>query len=355
MMKKSKFWAFAAATALVLSACSDTGDEIPTPSVETPSTSATDTESPEEDATITEGDGQSQRADQVLEAIAASLDQAYEERTTENILERINGPARQVIEAEFANAERFGIEDLSPVPLTDADSTWSTSADFPRVAMVFTQNPDTGSNDQLVVLSQANGRSNYKLWGYADLVPAEVDITFATDTDAIPGDSAEGLATSPLQAITEYAERLRGDDTNVTFEDDALSSSLQAQRDSIAESLGETGNVTIDARALNHGPLSMATEDGGAVTMGALEYDVVIDRTTAGSTITVGDELARWMTGEADSTYDVQGTLTSTYYVTVAFYIPARGEGNVHVIATADPVLTNVTDDASTNPDETTE
>lgn len=355
MKMKRQYWALAIATTMVLGACSD-ADELPTPSVETPSTSSTEgtdgTEEPSDDATITEGEGQSQRADQVLEAISTALDQAYEERTTENIVERINGPARQTIEAEFANAERFGTEDLAPVPLTDAASTWSTSADFPRVAMVFTENPETGSNDQLVVLSQVNGRSNYKLWGYADLVPAEADITFATDTDAIAKDSAEGLATSPLQALNEYADRLRGDSTSVTYEDDALTSSLHAQRDSISDSLGETGTVSIDARALNHGPLSMATEDGGAVTMGSLEYDVSIDRTVSGSTITVGDELAQWMTGEADSSYDIQGTLTSTYYVTVAFYIPARGEGNVQVIATSDPVLMNVTDDASTNPDE---
>jgi len=218
--------------------------------------------------------------------------------------------------------------------------------------MVFTENPETGANDQLLVLSQSDGRENYRLWGYADLVPAEVDITFAADTDAIGKDFAETIATSPLQGVEEFAVRLQGGETNVTFEDDQLTSSLHAQRESIAESLGDTGEVSLAARALNHGPLSMATEDGGAVTMGAYEYDVAISRTAAGSTVSVGDELAQWMTGEADSTYDVEGTLTSTYYVTVAFYIPPKGGGNVQVIATSSPELIRVTDDGSTSPDQ---
>ncbi|AZN29892.1 hypothetical protein EJO69_05930 [Flaviflexus salsibiostraticola] len=354
MKTNRKFWALAVAGGLVLSACSSSPEELPTPVVESPT--ASEGETPEGETESGEGEtdsgsGQSQRADQVLAGIAEALATAYDERSTATVLDRIGGPAQLTLEAVFANAERLGIEDIEQVSTSDADSTWSSSSDFPRVAMVFTENPETGTNDQLLVLSQSDGRENYRLWGYADLVPAEVDITFATDTEAIDKDGDGTLATSPRQGVEEYAMRLAGTDTSVTYEEDQLTSSLHAQRDSIAESLGDTGEVSIAARALNHGPLSMATEDGGAVTMGAFEYDIAIARTEPGSTVSVGDELARWMTGEADSTYDVEGTLTSTYQVTVAFYIPAKGEGNVRVIATSSPELINVVDDGSTNPD----
>lgn len=353
MKTNRKFWAMAAATAIVLSGCSDSGDELPTPVVESPTATQTDAEgnSTGEDGGDDENASQSQRADQVLEGVSEALATAYDERSTSDVGDRIGGPAKQALDVIFSNAGRFQIEELTPVPTTDPDSTWSTSANFPRVAMVFTENPETGSNDQLLVLSQSDGRENYKLWGYAGLVPADLEITFATDTEAIAKDYSQTIATSPMQGLDEYAARLQGDETDVTYDDDALTASLHEERDSINESLGETGEATIAARALNHGPLSMATEDGGAVTMGALEYDVVIDRTTAGSTITVGDELAHWLNGEADSTYDVKGTLTSTYFVTIAFYIPPQGGGNVQVIATSSPELTSVTDDESTNPD----
>ncbi|WP_182354472.1 hypothetical protein [Flaviflexus huanghaiensis] len=353
MKTNRKFWALAIAGGLVLSACSTESDDVPTPVVETP-TAEGETGAEEEtgEGETDSGAGQSQRADQVLDGIAGALDKAYEERSTLPVIDRIGGPAQLTLEAIFANAERFDVDELEPVVSTsDAASTWSSSSDFPRVAMVFTENPETGSNDQLLVLSQSDGRENYRLWGFADLVPAEVDITFATDTEAVPADETETLATSPRQGVDEYAMRLADSETDVTYEDDQLTSSLYSQRDSIAESLGDTGEVSVAARVLNHGPLSMATEDGGAVTMGAFEYDISIARTEPGSTVSVGDELARWMTGEADSTYDVEGTLTSTYQVTVAFYIPAKGEGNVRVIATSSPTLINVADDGSTNPD----
>lgn len=347
MKTQRKQWALALSVGLVLSACSTAPDELPTPIVQTPSGSEEAT-----DETVSDnGASQSQRADQVLEVISLALETAYTERSTANVLDRVGGPAKLMLDSMFANAARFGDEGLESISTTDADSTWSTSTDFPRVAMVFTANAETGANDQLLVLSQSNGRQNYKLWGAADLVPADVDITFATDTDAIAKTFAETIATSPEQAVTEFAMRLQGGETDVTFEEDPLTTSLYAQRDSITESLGGTGDVALAGRALNHGPLSMATEDGGAVTMGAFEYDVTINRTTAGSTITVGDELAQWMTGEADSTYDVQGTLTSTYVVTVAFYIPPKGGGNVQIIAASTPELTNVTDNADNSPD----
>ncbi|AZQ77096.1 hypothetical protein EJ997_06900 [Flaviflexus ciconiae] len=365
MTVSRKYWALAAATALVLSACSNDANELPSPSVETPSASATDngegTGEPVEgeetggeeatDDTVEQGENQSLRADQVLEAISEALDVAYEERSAENVMDRVTGPARRTIEAGFENSDRFGTE-VEPIAMTDADSTWSMSTDFPRVAMVFTENPDTGSNHQLVVLSQVEGRENYKLWGYADLVPADVEITFAADTQSIAKDDKEGIAAPAIQVVTEYAQLLSGDETNVTFEGDSLATSLSEQRESISESLGETGTASVNAEALDHGPMTMATEDGGAVTMGYFNYDVEIDRTSAGSTITVGDELAQWLTEEEDSTYDVQGTLTSTYSVMVAFYIPPQGGGNVQVIATSSPELIEVADDESTNPDD---
>ena len=142
------------------------------------------------------------------------------------------------------------------------------------------------------------GRENYKLWGYADLVPADAEITFAADTQSIAKDDKEGIAAPAIQVVTEYAQLLSGDETNVTFEGDSLATSLSEQQESISESLGETGTASVNAEALDHGPMIMATEDGGAVTMGYFNYDVEIDRTSAGSTITVGDELAQWLTEE---------------------------------------------------------
>lgn len=349
-MRNRRYWALGLATALVLSACSTSADDLPTPIVETPTSEETDAggDNGGEDGS----GGQSQRADQVLDGISDALETAYSEQSIDNVRDRIGGPARLVLDATFENAERFGIEGLEPIPTTDPESTWGTSTELPRVAMVFTENPETGANDQLLVLAQSDGRENYKLWGFAALVPADAEITFASDAESFPKEYHETIAASPVQTVREYAMRLRDEETDVTYEDDGLAISLHDQRDSIGDSLGETGEARLGSRALDHGPITMSTEDGGAVTMGAIEYDVIIERTTAGSTITVGDELAEWMTGEADSTYDVEGTLTSTYLVTVAFYIPPKDGGNVQVIATSSPELVDVTDDESTNPDE---
>lgn len=350
-MRSKKYWALGAAVAIVLSACSNTADELPTPIVETPSAVETDGEGNGEGGEGTNGAGQSQRADQVLENISDALDTAYGEMSIDNIRDRIGGPARLSLVAMFKNAERFDTEATNTISAFDPDSTWGTSTDFPRVAMAFTEDPDTGTNDQLLVLAQSDGRENYRLWGFADLVPADVDITFTSDTDSVVKEDGEGLVASPLATVEAYAELLQDAETDLSFEEDGLTTTLHERRDSIAESLGDNGESDLAARALDHGPLTLTTEDGGAVTMGVFEYDVIIERTAAGSTITVADKPGQWMTGEADSTYDVKGTLTSTYLVTVAFYIPPEGGGNIQVIAASSPELVDVTDDDSTDPD----
>ena len=347
MRRTRKYWALAAATAIVLSACSNGPEQLPVVEIEATEPSE-DTSTEPESST---GANQPEGSDKALQGISEALETAYDERSVDNVTNRIGGPARPTLRAIFANAERFDVEDLEPIPTGDPDSLWGSAAGFPRIAMVFAENPDTGVNDQLLVLSQSDGRENYKLWGYAKLLPADAEITFLPDTQSLSRKHSDGIEASPIDTVEAFAQRLQGDDTDLSFAEDPLTVSVEERRDSIAESLGDNGEARLEARALNHGPVTLTTEDGGAVTVGAFEYDVIIERTAAGSTISVADKPGQWMTGEADSTYDVEGTLTSTYMVTVAFYIPPEGGDAIQVIAASSPELIAVTDDDSTNPD----
>lgn len=321
----------------LLAGCSGDSDPIPTPSAEK---TATETEAPEV--------GQSERAEQVLSSLSERIDEVRTSKSLENADDRLTGPAKVALQAELVLADKISDDVvLSHISTEGANSTWGASDSFPKVAMAFTEDPDHPA--QLLTLVQVNGQMNYRLWGFAELFASEKPLSFKMDSETVNEKSAEGLIASPTEVGDEYAKFLNGEESSLTFAKDPFATSLMERRDMLTESIGETGNVSVPVERLNHGPLSVRTEDGGVVSMASYQYKIDIERTTPGSTITVGEAIAVWMTGDPqENRYNVKGKLTATYNVMVAFHIPT--EGDPVVIAASRPDLMNVTDDEGANP-----
>lgn len=335
MTKRARAITGALAIALVAAGCSGANDPLPTPVVEETENQTTDAD----------GVPQSERADQVLQAVGESLDKVFEAKSIEGSEDRITGPAAEALKAEFSLNERFGSE-ITKITTEGAASSWAASEDFPRVAMAVTNEAEGENSPQLLVLSQEDGKANYKLWGFASLFPRETELEFSTDTEALAPTNGEGLVASPEDVVAQYGLRYSGVAVDVPFGIDALQQSISDKRKGLRASVGETGNATIvGRRKADVAPLSISTTDGGAVTMAPFEYELKIERTDPEATITVGDQLAMAINGSKDETsYEVQGELVATYDLMVAFYIPPADGGEVMAIAASTPYLRSITD-----------
>lgn len=327
--------------ALLLAACDNPANEIPEPTAQ-----------PEE---TTEGSFHSDNADEILAAVQESLDSVRENvEVSDSAKERIMGPALRSIQGETRVASRTGDEKFLTTVTTDgANSTWGAAGQYPRVAMAFANEPDGENAAQLLVLVQTRGQSNFRLWGYAHLFSSDNSYEFDSSTTSVDANDGKGLVASPVEVGDDYVNRLNNRESEFSFTDDPLSTSLEEQRSSLAESVEGTGEYSLEpVRETDQGPISISTEDGGAVSMSVYSYDMVITRTVAGSTITVGEPLAT-MVGADEGTYDVQGKLRAHYQVMVAFYIPPEGsKEDIVVLGASAPSLFLVEDDASANPDE---
>lgn len=322
---------------LVLAACDNPANEIPTPAAETSSAETTQ-------------DSHAQRAEQVIEALSGPIEAIADAESLEAAADRLTGPAQRALTTEVSHSARFENPDmLTKLSFEGAQSSWGSSAEYPRVAMAFTNETEGRNTGQLLVMTQENAQANYKLWGYSELFPGEQAFEFAPDSESVPADFADGIVASPAQVGEAYATLLNGDPSDLPFVGSPLTNSIRQQRADMTEAVGDVGEASYVATPLTaQGVMTVRTQNGGVVTMMTYGLDATIKRTVEGSTITLGESLSRYL---GDEPYEVQGTLTSHSEIMVAFYISPEDTQRIVVLGASEPVMYSISDDETTNPD----
>lgn len=290
------------------------------------------------------------RLERILGEVQATVDEADEALDPALLEERVAGPALEKRTAEYALAKASEGE-YAPTPLTmdtQVDAVAATES-FPRTVVSVSQIPEGGNLPLLTVLRQEDARSQYKLWGWAELFPGvEMPPTATPDTGSpeVPAD-AEGLVLSPEQTVAAFAERLGNPDAENAdlFTEDPFTESYRnrvAEWNTLIEAAGE---ASASAAPGPHGVAALATVDGGAVVVGTVAWDLTIRKTVAGSTLRMGADIGALM---GDDT-EVRGTVTGRYLATVAFYVPPAGEEQIQVLG-ASQALTEVSRDDEAAP-----
>src|SRR6185312_290758 len=101
----------------------------------------------------------------------------------------------------------------APVPVAAGPilaSMVSTSAQWPRTVVAVTEGEDNPV-PQVIVLTQLDPRSNYRMVGAMQMLPGSTfpqDSTESGGTPAVPLDAADGLLYSPQAAVKMVAENL---------------------------------------------------------------------------------------------------------------------------------------------------
>lgn len=292
------------------------------------------------------------RTDRMLDAVAAAIAAADEAQDSELLEPRVTGPALQTRAAEYRLAEATADSEdpTSPQPLTTDPQVvvMGNSQEWPKTVLVFTTIADGMNTPLLIGLEQDAPRDPYHMFAWVRLLPEvttpETAVT-AEGSAAVAPDAA-GLLLSPEETLTGYADLLQqGEDSDVagSFADDPFRALVAENNEAIESGVEDAGTYAETFGVRDFAPVSLETVDGGAIVLGALRSDQTYELTEEGGTLTVSSPDVVALEGGEDS-IDVEDSLTATYYLTVAFYVPPESaeDGTIQVLG-AERALAEVT------------
>lgn len=268
------------------------------------------------------------RLERVLAAVSDALAAGDEELDVDAFGTRVAGPARDGRRAEYRLARATadtdhatGLQTLTTEPQLAAVSNGD---DWPKTAMVVTTIADGLNTPLLLTLRQENPRSDYHLHSWVRLLPEVTTpgLAIPAEGSAPLAPDAEGLVLSPQDAVAAYADLLENDDDSEfadTFEPDVFRTLVVEDREAIESSVEDAGTYAEALAPRSYQAITLQTADGGAVVVGALRSDNTYERTIDNSELTIGGEIAL---AAGSETLEVDSSVTATYYITVALYVP---------------------------------
>lgn len=303
------------ATAGLLAGCAE---ELPVPDPEPGSIGAVVTQ--EQEKTI-------------ISRVAASIETAVEEKDVKGLDARMAGPAKKVRASQIEVAKKLDSDDhVTELLMTMQSITLPSDPEWPRTSLTVSTPPGDSTPPTLYTFQQADARSDYKLWGWADLLPGLTLPHFAsTDAGAeeVAADDDKTLAVSPAKAISMYASVL-SDDKDSEFadavQDDDFRDFLRKQESAQTKADGwkeSEGKYSFSAKADEKaGVQGMRTVDGGAIVMGVVNSTQLIKlQDKAEAPPSSGFVTQKTLFGDKD----VTNVLRTKYLDMVALYVPPAG------------------------------
>lgn len=260
----------------------------------------------------------------VLTRVGEALAEADAAASTELLATRLTGPAATIRAAQYVLAAAGDPDALTVVPATAQTVVAPTTDTWPRATTVITTAPADLRAPLLLTLVQTAPREPYRLWSWVRLFPGVQMPATAQPTVGsapLPVDT-DALAVAPAEVVARYVDVLTSGDASVHaagFTADPLRAAIVAQRDGWAAAVTGNGTLTETYQALPDGPYAIATADGGAIVVGAIQTTTAI--TLVDSTITIGDQTSALLGGLTT----VAGSLTLSWLSVVAFAVPPAG------------------------------
>lgn len=289
--------------------------------------------------------------EQILQQVGETLAAADAASNGDQLAGRVSGPAEAMRRAEYQLAAASGGENAVTPLVTDAQVEIVAATDgWPRVVHVVTVIPEGTNLPLLLTLVQPEARANYTLWSWVRLLPGvqmPLTVNAAAGSPVLPPDS-DALRVTPAQAVEYYADLLdQGADSEFVdlFAADAFRETQEAELSNLNDAVSAVASAEQSWSVNDAGTYSLGTDSGGAIVVGVLDKTLSVQRTVAGSSLTVGAPFS------FNGSSAVKGTLSAAYLVTVAFYVPPAGSEEQIQVLGAEAVLTGVTRDDSTSPD----
>ncbi len=249
---------------------------------------------------------------------------------------RLEGPALSIRTAEYVrNVALGGAKPPTVLPFDEQALLVPETDTWPRTQLVVTEQPDDLQAPRVLVLRQATPRDQYKLWGWAKLMPsAQTPATAAPEegSPTLPPDTA-GLVMTPLEAVAQYADVLANGDASPyapSFAPDAFRAAIETERTTVVNQLADAATLTQTYTPAAEPVVSLGTVDGGAIVVSEIGTTSTVTLAAAGGSIAV-EPFYSALAGGATTA----GTsLTRVFTGVVVMYVPPADSGaQVQVLA----------------------
>ncbi|WP_051082358.1 hypothetical protein [Arthrobacter sp. 131MFCol6.1] len=320
----------------VLTAAAVAGTSVAAQASQTPSPSAPASSAPASDGATPGSSAEGQTGDapvlldaqfrRVLEQVAGAVDAGDAAKDAAKLAPRVANSELQVRTQNYKIRSQVGsYEARMPVRSTKLLTTVVTNKrSWPRSVMAVTQG-EGNVVPQLLTLTQASPRENYKLVSSTPLQPGATfpGIGRAGTETLAPADKT-GLAYSGDEALAGLGDRLTKADS--TFKDKLvegqsspyIADTLAYQADVVKSGVNGTFAFTHKAAADN--TVVFRTADGGALVLGRLNFSFDGTPKADGDKLTIGDDAAALAGGKETST-----GMVLDFAESVAVYVPPAG------------------------------
>ncbi|HLS50131.1 MAG TPA: hypothetical protein VK024_09070 [Actinomycetaceae bacterium] len=286
-----------------------------------------------------------ERVDMILADLQETLEEADAERDPELLTARVAGPALEMRRAEYELSEAAN-EDRVPTVVSTASQVQVIAAteEWPRSLFVVSEIPEGENLPLLLVLTQEDPRSQYKLTSWTPLLPGAATPPMAkadAGSEMLAADGGD-LRLSPQDAVAQYGQLLAGgDDEEATFAEDPFRERYVDAVSQLAETVEVAGELEQNFSVVDGSVAAMATAQDGALVVGVLRNELTLRRTVDGATLRAAGDIGILL-GEDNR---VEDAVVAEFLFPVAFEVPsADGEEQVAVIG-AQQVITGVTRD----------
>jgi hypothetical protein len=240
---------------------------------------------------------------------------------------RLSGPALAARTLEYARATATGgARPPTALPTGAQVLVVPDTAEFPRTQLVVTEQPDTLEAPRILVLHQASAREPYRLWGWARLGPGvQMPATADPELGSVPvAPDSTDVVVPPGEVLQQYADVLANGDASphaATYPQDFFRQTIEAARANMQAAVAPVGTVAETYVPQGAPAASLATADGGAIVVGALDTTTTLAITEPGIDL---DPTTAALAGRPR----VTSSLVSTWVDVLVFYVPpAPAEG----------------------------
>lgn len=262
----------------------------------------------------------------VLEQVASAVAAGDAARDAAKLAPRVDQMELQVRTQNYKiRSSVSAYEARMPVQASKLlSSVVTTQRSWPRTVLAVTQG-EGNVVPQVLTLTQASPRDNYKLTASAPLQPGTTFPSIPRDgTASVAPAGKDGLAYSGTEALAALADRLTTADS--AFKDKLvetgsspyIAGALAYQTDTIAAGTSATFKVTHTTVPASTAVLR--TSDGGALVIGRLDFALDGTPKASGDKLLLDDDSAVFAGGKETTT-----GMVLTFAESVAVYIPPAG------------------------------
>lgn len=278
----------------------------------------------------------------VLNSVAATVAEADAAKDQKLLEPRVGGQALQDRSANYTiRATAPDYQAREAVAANELLSRIvSTDRAWPRTVIAVTKS-DQNVVPQVLVLTQATARENYKLSSTARILPGMTLPPPERSGEAeVPSDSKDGVATSPDAALSAFAQALTDPQSEARgkFADSAF---LNDTRDLQAKLVNDSkdANFTFKHTVVPGSLVAFRASDGGLIVTGNLTFTVEATPKSENATLTLTDDGSKALAG-GEST---QKGFTLEFTEHAVLIIPAGSDPGPTTVVAAERALVGAT------------